>query len=315
VLPQTFPTFPTLTTQRITTQRLSDSAYIRTTDVNMSQPPDNSGKSKHHSLIPSFLRLKHHLRKNKSAQGKGKGRAEEQPASEPEQGDVSLMGYISAAANQQEPQPEHNCQCNVCTAATSDAQTSGSKTDLSLMGYIQGAASGEAKPEVDCECAICTANNQDNRLSIEQAYFSVPRNPEAIEEAYFSVSRNAEALNVAPHPPVMRARAYHTTYFSGRAMPGTLVGNLDTGNPHSPTEHEEAHQHPQITIPSLHDPLSIYIPSVAATNTNCPRVPVVASPSNMDPQSMNAPPIPPQLLRSLAARERSNEDIGGGHMH
>ncbi|KAF8431993.1 hypothetical protein BGX38DRAFT_1227662 [Terfezia claveryi] len=218
----------------------------------MSQPPDNSAKSKHHSM---FHRLKHHLRKNKS--GKGKGRAEDHPAPEPEEGDVFPLSHISAATNQQGPHHEHNCQCEVCRAIAEE------DSDPSLMAYIQAAASGEAVPDVDCDCAT------------------------------------------------MRARQYNTT-ISGHALPGTLVNNPDTRSPQPPTGHEEVY--PQITIPNLHDTGPSHLPSITITRTNVPQAPVVADPY-LNRQSINAPPIPDHLLRSLASRECRHGNGGAGHPH
>lgn len=262
----------------------------------MSQHADTTGKSKHHGLIPSFLRTKHHLRKHHKTtpvdNRKGKDRAEDPPS---DGADVSLMGHITAAAaNQQGIPPDHDCHCDICTSAITDAETAKGTPDFSLMGYIQDAATGEAKPEVNCECAICALNNPDEAQPTEQSYFSVPRDPDAMD------------MNPAPCPPALRSRIYNTPHFSGRAPPGPLVNNIET----------EELQYPQIVIPSLEDPLSIYIPSDAAvaTNTTTYRGPVIASPSNMDPQFMDTPPpIPAALLKSLASRERGARDGGEHH--
>ncbi|KAF8415807.1 hypothetical protein BGX38DRAFT_1245127 [Terfezia claveryi] len=243
----------------------------------MSQPPDNSGKSKHPNL---FHRFKHHLRKNKS--GKGKGPAEaEQHAPGPEEGDPSLMSYITAAANQQGTQLEHDCRCEACIAAENP--------DPSLMGYIQAAASGEANPDIDCECAVCAAHRVKHPQSIEDAYFSAMRHSGPVKKAYFSVPRDADA---------MRAGAYNTTSLSGHAVAGTQINNPDTGSPKQPTGHEE--EYPQIMIPNLEDPMS---------------TPVVADPLDPNPQPVNAPATLPHLLRSLVGKERGHGKGGAGHKH
>ncbi|KAF8432638.1 hypothetical protein BGX38DRAFT_1224970 [Terfezia claveryi] len=257
----------------------------------MSQPPDNSAKSKHHSM---FHRLKHHLRKNKS--GKGKGRAEDHPAPEPEEGDVFPLSHISAATNQQGPHHEHNCQCEVCRAIAEE------DSDPSLMAYIQAAASGEAVPDVDCDCAVCATHRKNHPQSIEDAYFSATRHSGPIKQAYFSLPMDAET---------MRARQYNTT-ISGHALPGTLVNNPDTRSPQPPTGHEEVY--PQITIPNLHDTGPSHLPSITITRTNVPQAPVVADPY-LNRQSINAPPIPDHLLRSLASRECRHGNGGAGHPH
>ncbi|RPB29276.1 hypothetical protein L211DRAFT_882269 [Terfezia boudieri ATCC MYA-4762] len=240
----------------------------------MSQPPDNSAKSKHHNL---FRRLKQHLQKKKS--DKGKGRAEGEPAPGPEQDDGFLLNYISAATNQQEPHHEHDCQCEVCLAIAE------ANNDISLKSYIQAAARGEVEPDVDCDCAVCATHRQNHPQSIEDAYFSATRHSGPIKHAYFSVPRDAEA---------MRAMGRNT---SGHALPSSLVNNPDTGSPQPPTGH----------LPSI-------LPSITRMRNNVPQAPVVAGQLNLDPQLMDTPPIPPHLLRRLASRECRHGNGGAGSL-
>ncbi|RPB19953.1 hypothetical protein L211DRAFT_895519, partial [Terfezia boudieri ATCC MYA-4762] len=281
VLPDTF-----LTSKKFFNEAclLISSAYTRITDVDMSQPPDNSAKSKHHNL---FRRLKHHLQKKKSE--KGKGRADEANAPGPGEDDAFLLSYISAATNQQGPHPEHasqqrphhenDCQCEVCLAVAE------AKNDISLMSYIQAAARGEVEPDVDCDCAVCATYRRNHPQSIEDAYFTATRHSGPIKQAYFSVPSDAEA---------MRAMGHNPTYFSGHALPSTLVNNPDTGSPQPPTGH---------------------LLSITRTSTNIAQAPVVAGQLNLDPQLMDIPEIPPHLLRSLASRERRHGNGGAGHTH
>jgi len=237
--------------------------------TNMSQPSGNPspGKSKEHGLTPPFFRLKRKHKTTPLSSGKGKGRSEE--LTSPDGCDVSLMSYIVAAANQQAPKPEHYCECEICNATAADAETPVEHNDLSLMRYIQDAASGEIKFEINCQCAVCSCSNPDET---GQAYFPVPRVGEPMHQ---------------PRP------------------------NISASPPHFPAEGWGDQQGPQIYIPSLRDPLSVYIPpavDVVTTPASQPDYPAPISAVHLDPQSIDAPPIPAYLLRRLAARERANEN-------
>ncbi|KAF8423034.1 hypothetical protein EV426DRAFT_705521 [Tirmania nivea] len=257
----------------------------------MSQPSDNTGKSKHHNFIPSFSRLKQHLRKHKtnaSAKGKGKGRAEEQPAPGPE-GEMYLLWVMLLL------QLTNKDLCPRMTANAKSAQLL-----LLTHKFQERAASGEPMPAINCDCAVCSMNNPDG---------------EENSQNYFSVPMDADSVHPPPRPPAFRARTYNTPYFSGRALPGPLVHNVDSqllDSQRPPAGHDETHQYHrgQIAIPSLYDPTSIYIPSVGESNTNSTRAPVMASPSDLDLELVDLPPIPLHLLRSLAQREHGSEHGG-----